>query len=65
MMNKMFVFRTLIVTMMFCVFLWDAALLLSSHTEPWPHRELLLTGALIWIISVFFPQNSDDDWQLT
>jgi hypothetical protein len=64
-MNKLFVFRTLIAALVLCLLLWDVAISLSSQKHPWPHRELLLTAALLWIISVFFPQNSDDDWQLT
>jgi hypothetical protein len=62
MINKLFLFRTLIAALMLCLLAWDGVLWLTRQTPTWPHRDLLLTGALLWIFSVFFPQNSDDDW---
>jgi hypothetical protein len=64
-MDKLFLFRTLIFALTVCVLAWDLFLWLSGHSASLAHRDLLLTGALLWIVSVFFPQNSDDDWQLT
>ncbi|WP_179415733.1 hypothetical protein HDF19_20945 [Mucilaginibacter sp. E4BP6] len=64
-MDKLLVFRVLIIAVLVCLLLWDVALWLSGARQPWPHRNTLLTCALLWIISVFFPQNSNDDWQLT
>jgi hypothetical protein len=64
-MDKLFVFRVLIIAVLVCLLLWDVALWLNGAGQPWPHRNTFLTCALLWIISVFFPQNSNDDWQLT
>ena len=62
MINKLFLFRTLVAALMLCLLAWDSLLWLTRQTQTWPHRDLLLTGALLWIVSVFFPWNSDDDW---
>ncbi len=62
MMDKLFLFWTLIVALVLCLLLWDVTLWLTRHTQPLAHRDVLLTCALLWIVSVFFPQNSDDDW---
>jgi hypothetical protein len=64
-MDKLLVFRTLLIALMFCLLVWDVALSLINHTQPVQHRDVLLIGALLWIISVLLPRNSDDDWQLT
>jgi len=62
-MDKLFLFRTLIAALMLVLLVWDVLILLTRQTKPWPHRELLLNCALLWIITVFFPQKSnDDDW---
>ncbi|MFA6083520.1 hypothetical protein [Mucilaginibacter sp.] len=55
----------MIAALIICLLAWDSILWLTLHGQPWSHRDVLLTCALLWIISVFFPQNSDDDWQLT
>lgn len=65
MMDKLFIWRTLIFAFMLCVLAWDMLSSLTLHTPPLAHRELLLAAVLLWLASVFFPQNSDDDWQLT
>jgi hypothetical protein len=64
-MDKLFLFRTLIVAFMFCLLIWDGSQLLthSAGTFPQQHKQLLLTCALLWIATVFMNQNSnDDDW---
>ncbi|MCC8424729.1 hypothetical protein [Mucilaginibacter sp. UR6-11] len=60
--DTLLLFRTTIAALMFCLLAWDGIQWLNLHTRPLPHRDLLLTGALLWLVSVFFPQNSDDDW---
>jgi len=64
-MDKLILFRTLIVAFMFCLLIWDGLQLLT-HTAgalPQQHKQLLLTCALLWIASVLMNQNSnDDDW---
>ncbi len=61
-MDKLFLFRTLIVALMICLLAWDGLLWLNRHSPALPDRDLLLTCALLWIVTVLFPQNSDDDW---
>jgi cell division protein FtsW (lipid II flippase) len=63
-MDKLFLFRTLIVTMMICFLIFDVLRILSHSADAFrEHKELLLTGALLWIVSVIINQGSnDDDW---
>jgi hypothetical protein len=62
-MDKLNLFRTLIAALMLVLLAWDVLLLLTRNTQALAHRDLLLICALLWIVSVFFPQNSnDDDW---
>jgi hypothetical protein len=64
-MDKLFLFRTLIVALMTCLLIWDGLRLLtrSGDSLPQQHKDILLTCALLWIVSVFVNQNSnDDDW---
>jgi hypothetical protein len=35
---------------------------LTGYGQLFPHRNILQTCALLWFASVFFPQNSNDDW---
>jgi hypothetical protein len=64
-MNKLCLFRMLIVSFLVCLIIWDGLGLLfnSTHTLPVQHRQLFLVGAFLWIAAVFINQNSnDDDW---
>lgn len=62
-MDKLFLFRTLIAAFMLCLFVWDGLQLLAGQAPYMPHRDFLLTAALLWIISVFVDlNNKDDDW---
>lgn len=64
-MNKFFLFRGLAAAFICGLLIWDGLQLLthSAHTLPEGHKELLLIGALLWTISAFINQNSnDDDW---
>ncbi|UOE47804.1 hypothetical protein MTO98_25675 [Mucilaginibacter sp. SMC90] len=60
--NKLFFIRTSMITVTVILLAWDMLLWLSKHTETLPHRDLLLTCVLLWIVSIFFPQQNDDDW---
>jgi len=64
-MDKLFLFRTLIVSLMICLLAWDGLQILihSANSLPEQHKQVLLTGALLWISSAFINQRSnDDDW---
>ena len=60
--DKLLFFRTLIIAVMVCLLAWDAILVLTGQELIVPPQNLLLTCLLLWILSLFFPQNSDDDW---
>ena len=59
--DKLLLFRTLIIAVMVCLLAWDAILVLTGQELIVPPQNLLLTCLLLWILSLFFPQNSDDD----
>ncbi len=59
--DKLFLFRRVIVAVMICLLIWDGLFAVTQHLQVLPHRDLLLTGALIWVATLFLPQNSDDD----
>ena len=65
MMDKFFLFRTLIVSMMICLLIFDVLRIVSHSADAFPeqHKEPLLTGTLLWIVSVIVNRGSnDDDW---
>ena len=65
MMGKLFLFRTLILSLMMCLLIFDGLRLINHSATAFPeqHKELLLTGTLLWIGTVFINQGSnDDDW---
>ncbi|HVV53987.1 MAG TPA: hypothetical protein VHC47_01610 [Mucilaginibacter sp.] len=63
-MNKTIVFRSLLLAALICLMLWDGMLWLTGTdgTLPEQHREILLTGFLVWFASLFLNPGSDDDW---
>lgn len=61
-MDKLFLFRSFIVAFVIALLLWDGILCLTQHTTLLPHRDLLLTGFLLWFVTLFVNQNRDDDW---
>lgn len=56
--------RILIITLILCLLVYDAVMLLAGWQKSLPqdHKQLLLTGVLLWFMSIFFNKNSDDDW---
>jgi cell division protein FtsW (lipid II flippase) len=64
MMDKLFLFRTLIISMMTCLLIFDVLRIMSHSADAFPeHKELLLTGILLWIVSVIINLGSNnDDW---
>jgi hypothetical protein len=64
-MNKLWMIRTLIMALLFCLLAWDAIRLLANHAFgnlPEQHREILLIGALLWFVTVLAANDRDDDW---
>ena len=60
--DKIYLFRALIAWLMLCLLIWDGLVWLGGHARFLVHRDLLLTGALLWLVSAFPPQQSGDDW---
>jgi len=60
--NILFLFRTMLAAILLCIILFDTVLWLTGHGQALPHRNALLTCALLWFAALLFPQNSDDDW---
>jgi len=50
--------------MMICMLIFDVLRIMSHSADAFPeHKKLLLTGILLWIVSVITNQGSnDDDW---
>lgn len=62
MIPKLNLFRTVIVVLLMCLLIWDIMLWFSCHARSFEHRNTLLTVALLWFVSLLFPQKTDDDW---
>ncbi|GAB2971053.1 hypothetical protein GCM10027049_00680 [Mucilaginibacter puniceus] len=63
-MNKLELTKTLLLTVLFCLLVWDVVQYLTGHQPviPQSHQKLLATGTLLWFATLFFTKNSDDDW---
>jgi len=64
-MNKLFLFRIVVISLTLCLLVWDGLQIMSHSLNHLPehHKEVLLTGALLWIASVFVNEHrNDDDW---
>jgi len=64
MINKIDLFRSILFSALLCLLLWDGFLwvISTSHQLPEHHRIILLTGLLVWLITIPLNRNSDDDW---
>jgi hypothetical protein len=65
MMDKLSLFKTVTLSVIICLLLSDGLRLMAypAHTLSQPHKDILLTAALLWIASAFINQRSnDDDW---
>lgn len=65
MMDKLFLFRTLIISLMICLVVFDGLQIMIHLANAFPeqHKKLLLTGALLWGISLLINQgNNEEDW---
>jgi len=64
MMNKTDIFRSILFSALVCLLLWDGLIWFISpdHQLPEYHRMILLTGFLVWFVSIPLNRDSDDDW---
>ena len=62
--EKIGFYGSLLFSALFCVLLYDAVLLIAGrmHQIPGSHREVLLTGLLLWVVSLLLGSDRDDDW---
>ena len=60
--DKLSLLQILIAALTICLLACDIILCLAWHLRSLPHRDMVLTGSLLLIVSLFFPQQSDDDW---
>jgi hypothetical protein len=63
-MNKLDLGRMLVTAVILSLFLCDAVSVLWSKGVRLPdnHKQVLLTGTLLLISTLFFNQKRDDDW---
>jgi len=64
-MNKLALFRISLFILMAGLLAMDGILMLARHTYHLPeeHKDLILTGFLLWFIMIIVGQESnDDDW---
>ena len=63
-MNRPDQLRMLILALLFLLIIWDVLMLFINKQDHLSenHRQVLLTGILLWISSLFLKQNRDDDW---
>lgn len=61
-MKELFLVRAVLMVITLTITLFDVMLWLTGHGGRFPHRNALLTCALMWFATILFPQNSDDDW---
>lgn len=56
-------YSSLLFSLLFCVLLFDSILLLTGkiHHIPGSHRQVMLIGLLLWVVSLFLGSDRDDD----
>lgn len=63
--DKIFLVRMLVIAAWVSILMWNGAMFLvdSNHHMPQTQKDLLLSGVLIWFVTILFGQNAnDDDW---
>lgn len=62
--EKIDFYSSLFFSLLFCIPLYDALLWLTGrlHQIPDSHRQVLLTGFLLWFILLIARRDRDDDW---
>lgn len=55
---------SLLLSLLFCLLLFDAIRCLAGqpHSVPASHKQILLYGFLLWFLSLVAGRNRDDDW---
>lgn len=62
--EKLDFYSSLLFSLLFCLLLYDCILLIAGHIQkvPGSHKQLLLSGFLLWFLSLVIRRNHDDDW---
>lgn len=61
--EKIDFYSSLFFSLLFCILLYDAVLWTTGriHQVPGSHRQILLTGFLIWFVVLVSRRDRDDD----
>ena len=60
--NKLFFLRAMLIAVVLGILLVDTIVWLKGIGQQLQYRDALLTCVLLWFATLFYPQNSDDDW---
>ena len=62
--EKIDFYSSLLFSLLCCVLLYDGALWIAGRIQQVPlrHQQILLTGFLLWFISLILGRDHDDDW---
>ncbi len=62
--EKIDFYSSLLFSLLFCLLLFDCVLWLagSIHQVPGSHKQILLTGFLLWFVLLVLRCDRDDDW---
>jgi len=62
--EKIDFYSSLLFSLLFCVVLYDAILLMGGYIRqvPGSHRQMLMVGFLLWFASLIVRRDRDDDW---
>jgi hypothetical protein len=62
--KKIGFYGSLLLSMLFCLLLFDAIQCLAGklHSVPASHKEILFCGFLLWFLSLVAGRDRDDDW---
>ncbi len=62
--EKIDFYSSLLFSLLFCLLFYDALLWVagSIHQIPGSHKQILLTGFLLWFVSLVLGRDRDDDW---
>lgn len=57
-------YSSLLFSLLFCLLLYDAVMLTAGriHQVPASHKQVLLTGFLLWFATLIVRRDRDDDW---
>lgn len=62
--KKIDFYCSLLFSLLFCLLVLDCILMAAGrmHAVPVSHKQIFLTGFLLWFLSLVGQRNSDDDW---